>query len=435
MTGHPLAAKKRVDEALEALRIGLTPYVSRRMEGALGKKWRSHASPVAGDEDVFALDVYVLLKTVRDNWRDVFSREPKLSKARSYIFLALDARNRTSHFVGTIEQREALRYLDAILEVLRAIGATPQEEIVLKLYVEQQSDMAPLAHVAAQPNAAQKSGATPTPHLSVQPPAAAPKINAPIASSQTQADRIRQFACEHYIAPAKRDGLVEIIIRAGNVHRDMRLVNAIPAVCSAIGGNRFAQMANVTLAERTGPANGSNVYFRFTLDDHQPPSAHGTTVTPRPVPEATPPAKTNGLYLDGALVLISCVKSKLAHRAPARRLYTSAWFKGVRDLVETSGARWLLLSSLYGLVEPDAEIAPYDHTLNSLGVADRQAWAKKVLEKLLPEAADFRRIVIFAGVRYREFLIRPLEQRGKIVDILMENLTRGEQLAWLNQHR
>jgi len=102
---------------------------------------------------------------------------------------------------------------------------------------------------------------------------------------------------------------------------------------------------------------------------------------------------------------------------------------------ETSGARWLLLSSLYGLVEPDAEIAPYDHTLNSLGVADRQAWAKKVLEKLLPEAADFRRIVIFAGVRYREFLIRPLEQRGKIVDIPMENLTRGEQLAWLNQHR
>ena len=89
MTGHPLAAKNRVDEALEALRIGLTPYVSRRMEGALGKKWRSHASPVAGDEDVFALDVYALLKTVRDNWRDVFSREPKLSKARSYIFFAL----------------------------------------------------------------------------------------------------------------------------------------------------------------------------------------------------------------------------------------------------------------------------------------------------------------------------------------------------------
>lgn len=43
-----------------------------------------------------------------------------------------------------------------------------------------------------------------------------------------------------------------------------------------------------------------------------------------------------------------------------RLLYTSAWFRHVRDLVEVGGARWLLLSSLYGLVAPDAVIAPYD---------------------------------------------------------------------------
>jgi hypothetical protein len=115
-------------------------------------------------------------------------------------------------------------------------------------------------------------------------------------------------------------------------------------------------------------------------------------------------------------------------------LYTSAWFRGVRDIVEASGGRWFLLSSLYGLVAPDAVIAPYDHTLDSLGVAERQAWATKVLERLLPEAAGFRRIVMFAGVRYREFLIGPLEQSGKVVDIPMENLRRGEQLAWLTQH-
>jgi hypothetical protein len=42
---------------------------------------------------------------------------------------------------------------------------------------------------------------------------------------------------------------------------------------------------------------------------------------------------------------------------------------------------------------------------------------------------------MFAGVRYREFLIRPIEHRGIIVDIPMENQTRGEQLAWLTQHR
>jgi hypothetical protein len=427
MTGHLLAAKKRVDEALEALRIGLTPYVSQRMEGAFGNKWRSHASRPAGNEDDFALDTYALLKTVLDKWREVFNAEAKMRKARAYISVALDARNKMSHFAGTIEQREALRYLDAILEVLRAIGATLQEEIVLELYTEQQSGIAPLVHVAGQPNTGQKSGAIPPPQVSIQPPVTAPKINAPVASSQTQADRIRQFACDHYVAPARRDGLTEIAIRAGDVHRDMGLRNALPAVCSAIGSNRFEQLANVILVGQTGPANGSNVYFRFTLDA-QPPKALPTAVTPRPLPE------TNALDLDGTLVLISCVKSKLPHRAPARLLYTSAWFTGVRDIVEASGARWFVLSSRWGLVAPDEEIAPYDYTLNSLGFAERQAWANKVLERLLPVAAGFRRIVMFAGVRYREFLIGPIGRCGIAVDIPMENLRRGEQLAWLRAH-
>ena len=391
MIHHPLTAKKRVDEALEVLRIGLTPYVSLRMEHAFGSKWRTRASRAAGDEDDdFVLDAYALLKTVLDNWREVFSVEAKLRKAHSYIFLARDARNKMAHFVGTIEQREALRYLDSILEVLRAIGATAQEEIALKLYTEQQSGIAPLVDVAGQPNAA--SGARPAPRVLIQRTSAAPKIKEPVAPSQTQADRIREFAFDQYVAPARRDGLNEITIRAGDAHQSMGLANALPAVCSAIGGNRFAQVANVTLAERTGPANGSNVYFRFMLNA-PPLSAHLKTITPRPVPETAPPAETNDLHLDGALVLISCVKSKLAHRAPARMLYTSAWFRGVRDIVKSSGARWFVLSSLYGLVAPDEEIAPYDYTLNSLGVAERQAWANQVLERLLPETAGFHRIV------------------------------------------
>jgi hypothetical protein len=252
MIHHPLTAKKRVDEALEVLRIGLTPYVSLRMEHAFGSKWRTRASRAAGDEDDdFVLDAYALLKTVLDNWREVFSVEAKLRKAHSYIFLARDARNKMAHFVGTIEQREALRYLDSILEVLRAIGATAQEEIALKLYTEQQSGIAPLVDVAGQPNAA--SGARPAPRVLIQRTSAAPKIKEPVAPSQTQADRIREFAFDQYVAPARRDGLNEITIRAGDAHQSMGLANALPAVCSAIGGNRFAQVANVTLAERTGP--------------------------------------------------------------------------------------------------------------------------------------------------------------------------------------
>ena len=43
----------------------------------------------------------------------------------------------------------------------------------------------------------------------------------------------------------------------------------------------------------------------------------------------------------------------------------------------------VILSALYGLVEPDAEIPPYDYTLNKLGLSERKAWAAKVLDQLL----------------------------------------------------
>ena len=102
--------------------------------------------------------------------------------------------------------------------------------------------------------------------------------------------------------------------------------------------------------------------------------------------------------------------------------------------MEASGARWFVLSALYGLVAPDAEIAPYDHTLNTLGVADRRAWAIKVLDQLLPEIADVKRVVMFAGHRYREFLVEPLERRGIKVEAPMAHLAHGEQLRWLSEH-
>jgi hypothetical protein len=123
------------------------------------------------------------------------------------------------------------------------------------------------------------------------------------------------------------------------------------------------------------------------------------------------------------------------HILPLRAaLYTSAWFRKVRDIVEASGARWFVLSSRYGLVAPEVEIAPYEYTLNALGVAERKDWATRVLNKLLPEIASEKRVVMFTGHRYREFLVEPLRQRGLSVEVPMANLARGEQLAWLSKH-
>ena len=73
--------------------------------------------------------------------------------------------------------------------------------------------------------------------------------------------------------------------------------------------------------------------------------------------------------------------------------------------------------------------------MNDLGVQERRNWALHVLETLLPEATSYRRIVIFAGIHYREFLVKPLMDRGLSVEIPLAHLTRGEQLGWLARHR
>ena len=169
-----------------------------------------------------------------------------------------------------------------------------------------------------------------------------------------QANRIRQFVWDHYIAPARAVGHGEITIRAGDVHREMSLTNAMPAVCSAIGSSKFDEFAGVTRTALIGPANGANAYFTFSLSA-RPLSERSIVRFREPVLRPAQSQPRRSLDLGDAVVLVSCVKSKLSHSAPARALYTSVWFRKVRDIVEASGARWYVLSSRYGLVAPDVE--------------------------------------------------------------------------------
>lgn len=64
-------------------------------------------------------------------------------------------------------------------------------------------------------------------------------------------------------------------------------------------------------------------------------------------------------------------ESKLTRPAPAQLLYRLEWFLKVRKAVESQKADWLILSALHGVVAPDAEIAPYEKTLNTAGVIGR----------------------------------------------------------------
>jgi hypothetical protein len=132
------------------------------------------------------------------------------------------------------------------------------------------------------------------------------------------------------------------------------------------------------------------------------------------------------------IALLSCVKTKANKACRAGDLYTSDWFTKAKSLVERNGLTWFILSAEHGLVDPETVIAPYEKTLNKMGVAERKAWGRKVIAQMsasLPEADE---VVVLAGDRYRENLLPYLRSRFSKVTIPMEGLTSGRQLNWLS---
>lgn len=87
----------------------------------------------------------------------------------------------------------------------------------------------------------------------------------PSGTGHSQADQIRQFVLREYVEPARRNGETSVAVISGDVHRRMALENAMPAVCSALDRRKFADLASVKLADRSGPAHSSTVRFQFEL--------------------------------------------------------------------------------------------------------------------------------------------------------------------------
>ncbi len=145
---------QRVQGALYHLRRGLAPFVEARMKARHGANWLHYASRAAGGSPNAPLDEYGLLKTMIDNWRDAFddafARHEK-HKVRNFTSMALEARNATSHLSIPLQDEEALRYLDAIHCLLKAVKADAAELAeAKKLYDAQRvSGVAPAAAPAS----------------------------------------------------------------------------------------------------------------------------------------------------------------------------------------------------------------------------------------------------------------------------------------------
>ncbi|MFM9859057.1 DUF499 domain-containing protein [Pseudoxanthobacter sp. M-2] len=140
---------RRVREGLDHLQGAIHPFVSARMEKKYGKRWIMYASRTQSASPLDPLDLYALLKTMIDQWRDVFeeafARNEK-PKVRNFVSSCFEARNNTSHLTLPLTDAEGLRYLDAMVALAEKLKGPGKEIDALKaLYAEQRQHGLPTA--------------------------------------------------------------------------------------------------------------------------------------------------------------------------------------------------------------------------------------------------------------------------------------------------
>lgn len=92
------------------------------------------------------------------------------------------------------------------------------------------------------------------------------------------ADRIRRYALDHYIGPARQRGDASVKIRCGEVHNALGMTNAHANVCQALRGRKFQEMAAVEVPSFTGPDNSSTTTFTYSLRPGVPRMVEHKTV-------------------------------------------------------------------------------------------------------------------------------------------------------------
>lgn len=130
------------------------------------------------------------------------------------------------------------------------------------------------------------------------------------------------------------------------------------------------------------------------------------------------------------LALVSCGKNKLSREAKAKELYIGELFKKARNNAETNYDKWLILSALHGVVDPESLIEPYDYTLIGKTKEVVKLWSDEVFVKIKETIGRDTIIHIYAGNDYRKFLIPLLESEGYTVDVPLKGLGIGQQLGW-----
>jgi hypothetical protein len=137
------------------------------------------------------------------------------------------------------------------------------------------------------------------------------------------------------------------------------------------------------------------------------------------------------------VVLVGCVKTKLAHGAPARDLYVSDYFIKMRTYAEATGKPWFILSAEHGLVGPDEWLEPYERYLPETSRDYQQAWGERVVAQLRQAVGELDGLVIdiHAGSAYVVAVEGLLQATGAHVLDQLQGLSFGRRLSWYLQQQ
>lgn len=95
---------------------------------------------------------------------------------------------------------------------------------------------------------------------------------------------------------------------------------------------------------------------------------------------------------------------------------------------------YFILSAKHGILHPTQIIEPYDQSLYHLSIPERRQWSEVVVKQLIAIAPPPAELIILAGKRYREGIVKPLQNAGYNITIPLQGLGIGKQLQWLNSN-
>ena len=130
-----LSNRDRLGKALDQLRDGLLPYISRQLEGNIGPSWQDRLPPPANNLQ----DVSVLLGLFMDHWQNVF-KKPLSQSDRAYVSELKEARNKWAHS-EPVSSDDVDRYLDTAVRLCRNINASEQADAIRAMREELQQQV------------------------------------------------------------------------------------------------------------------------------------------------------------------------------------------------------------------------------------------------------------------------------------------------------